>query len=383
MTRFVHSMRMTLAIGVVLFCLLQLEAGANPVISIPASPVVVTSMSTYSFVVRVEQVDSLFGYGITLTYNAADIVITNVVPLGYLRTTGGASVTSFTWFASNGELSVNEARLTLEPERTPSGDLFVVYFQAAQFNVTKSVPVVFSTCLMRDQYNTPIPCTSSDGLILLFPSNVRARAKVLLQGPYQSGGTMNTLLRDANYSAQRIAPHASAPLNFGAQLPVGVVDWVLVELRATPSGATLASKAAFLRSDGLVVAATSGTNDDVEFAVVPGSYYLIIRHHNHIDIMSSTAVALSFNPASTYDFSADANAAYGAGAQRMMTTGVYALWSGDASGDDYVDAADRNTTWNQRQLNGYYRGDLNLDGSVNSLDLNIALNNRFIGSNIP
>ncbi|WP_299886422.1 hypothetical protein [uncultured Lacinutrix sp.] len=113
-----------------------------------------------------------------------------------------------------------------------------------------------------------------------------------------------------------------------------IVDWVWVELRDANSNTTVVdSKSALLQRDGNIVE-IDGTSPLV-FNQAQGSYYIVIKHRNHLGIMTDTSVALS-GAISTIDFT-DANnqITFGTDAETTfgMPSGVVAMWSGDANGD--------------------------------------------------
>ena len=99
-----------------------------------------------------------------------------------------------------------------------------------------------------------------------------------------------------------------------------VVDWVLVEVRTgAEAGSTVGTRAAFVKADGSVVG-TDGT-PNVVLPVDSGSYFVVLRHRNHLAAMTATAV----------DF------AGGVGAVDLTT--------GDAFGDDARKSARRGCLW--------------------------------------
>ena len=122
-----------------------------------------------------------------------------------------------------------------------------------------------------------------------------ANVKAWLQGPYGSGA-MTTSLNTAGYIPMS-HPYAVAPWNYGGTesvtgIPAGVVDWVLVQLRTgTDSASTVATRAAFIKSDGTIVD-VDGTSTVVFSGVASGSYYVVVRHRNHLAVMSADTVTL-------------------------------------------------------------------------------------------
>lgn len=157
------------------------------------------------------------------------------------------------------------------------------------------------------------------------------------------------------------------------------VDWVLVELRDQNQPQTsIASQAALLQRDGDVVDAATGSNTLV-FNVVPGDYYLALRHRNHLGMLSAAPVTLSAN-ANLLDFSQMTTPVYGKDV-RIQQGLALLLPTGDANLDNKLIADgpnnDKNTvlgevlaspentgTHTNFQLPGYRVTDLNLDGKT-------------------
>jgi hypothetical protein len=225
---------------------------------------------------------------------------------------------------------------------------------------------------------------SSSGNTFLASQKVIASIKVFLEGPYSSG-SMRTDLNAGGYIPTS-QPYNTAPWDYTgtenvASIPAGVVDWVLVELRkGTASTTKVATRAAFLKNDGSTVD-LDGTSP-VAFAGVPaGDYYIVVRHRNHLAIMSASAVALSSSSV-LYDFTMSQNQAYGTDA--MISVGTsFAMISGDVDGSGVLNAADRGIAWNQRGLLGYQSSDVDLSGVCNAADRGIAWNNRGNLTQVP
>jgi hypothetical protein len=216
---------------------------------------------------------------------------------------------------------------------------------------------------------------------LIFPLSLSL--KTYLQGPYNtSTGLMNTTLRTSGTLASHFA---------GTPIPFNAVDSINIEIRnaASASASTIRKFApAWLLADGTIRSFTDTTKSFVEFYAAAGNYYVVVRHRNHLAIMSAASVGLS-SAGSNYDFTTAQTQAYGTNPMRQLTTGVFGLVGGDCSGsipgvqDGSVDALDRNETMNRRYLSGYRTSDVNLDGNTDSLDRNITLNNRNLISQVP
>jgi hypothetical protein len=114
---------------------------------------------------------------------------------------------------------------------------------------------------------------------------------------------------------------------------------VTVQFRTSPSGSTVYERTARLGSNGWTT---------VDVAAIPaGSYYIVVRHLNHLPVMTASPVALSDSSVASVDFtSVDAawrSPAYSAAVQRE-DGGEWMLWSADFDGNGLVDRAD-DQTW--------------------------------------
>jgi len=226
----------------------------------------------------------------------------------------------------------------------------------------------------------------------VFRSVITANLKVYLQGAYSGGGIMTTTLNSNNliplnsntaYSTLNYSYIASTVTSIPS---ADIVDWVLVELRTgTSSGTKVTARAGFLKNDGTVVD-TNGTSP-LQFAGLgEGNYYVVVRHRNHLAIMSASAISLSHNSV-LYDFSTTQSQAYGTNPTILLSGGVFGLYSGDSNKDGQITALDFNT-WNVNTKSGqtgYVTDDINLDGQVTALDFNFWNVNTKLGaiSNVP
>jgi len=222
--------------------------------------------------------------------------------------------------------------------------------------------------------------TNVSGELTITPAvtNKSLDVTVFLEGPF-NGTDMDT---DLNTAAliPLAQPYNTAPWNYTgtetvATIPVGVVDWVLVEFRDADNSAnadettTFLKKAYFLRSDGQIVDLDGVSLPDIGNPVLTDDLYVVVRHRNHIDVLSNTAVPLVGN-AYTYDFSTALTQAYGAGAGYKLLGGtVYGMVSGDADADGKVFATDF-VEWatESGNLGVYTPADMDFDGNVFASD---------------
>jgi hypothetical protein len=218
-----------------------------------------------------------------------------------------------------------------------------------------------------------------------------ASVKAFLQGPYvDAAGAMTTTLDTAGL-VPPAHPYGGNPWKYlgsetVAGIPAGVVDWVLVSLRTgTDSASTVATRAAFIKSDGTIVD-TSGSTPVVFSTVDTGHYHIVIHHRNHLAVMSANPMALS-STSTEYDFTTAQASAYSQGADGLKAVGTkFGMFAGNGNGDGTINATDRNAVWRVQNgsINGYYSGDFNLDGNVNATDRNAfwRLNNGTL-SQVP
>jgi hypothetical protein len=151
-----------------------------------------------------------------------------------------------------------------------------------------------------------------------------------------------------------------------------IVDWVWLELRDAVTPTTIrAARPALLQRDGDVVE-LDGTRP-VSMGYTNGSYYVVIRHRNHLGVMTASAQALSGTPAAI-NLKLAATATYGTNA-RQDVAGTQVLWCGNTVLDNslkYTGASnDRDPilvriggTVPTAVVNGYYMEDATLDGAV-------------------
>ena len=150
------------------------------------------------------------------------------------------------------------------------------------------------------------------------------------------------------------------------------VDWVWLELLdATDTATVVATRTGLLRRNGKV---TSPINHDpIDFSVGAGSYFLRVRHRNHLGVTLSDPIALSDSVVSV-NLSDPTTGTFGTDAQKSLN-GVYMLWPGDANHDGlvrYAGAAnDRDAvlmavggTPPTATSIGYKDADVNMDGIV-------------------
>ena len=202
-----------------------------------------------------------------------------------------------------------------------------------------------------------------------FISMIAAYIKSWLEGAYDvASHSMRTTLRDNSWIPNQ-SPYDADPITVET-IPDNVTDWVLVELRETADGPAIVSKSMFLKSDGDII---STTGDAPEFPdLSPGDYFVVIRHRNHLAIMSQIAHAFvaKGGSLSTIELRNAANV-YGENSVKELETGAWGMYTGDANSNGQIQTNDKNDYWwLQVGTSGYKSGDFNLNGQVQTSDKN-------------
>lgn len=217
----------------------------------------------------------------------------------------------------------------------------------------------------------------------IIQSYVNVNLKLFLQGPYSSGlmsNGLSTLLPLAQ-------PYNSAPWNYSgsekvSSIPADVVDWILVELRSNTSSSTvLKRRAGFIKKDGSIVDLDG--NSDLKFTDInSGNYYVVIKHRNHLDVMSSSAISLS-TTSSLFDFSTAASKAYGTNSLVNLGDGKYGMISGDGDANGLINILDYAVIYQNLNQTGYFLGDLDMNKIVDNNDFQKSGLGLFNSTKVP
>jgi len=228
--------------------------------------------------------------------------------------------------------------------------------------------------------STGVPTWSYTEIVHVRKASVKLDVKTMLEGPYAAAGDTMTAVLAGTGSIPLTSPYAEA-LRTASAIPSNVTDWVLVQLRSSASDTALVSESVFLGTDGrLSLDGVSVPGLPLEVSV--GRYYIVLKHRNHLSVMSSDSVFLSNAGTELYDFSTGADKAHGAG-EKQLSTGTWGMAAGDADSSGTVDASDRSATWNGRNQSGYLNADCNLSGTVDASDRSITWNNRNRSTSVP
>jgi len=221
-----------------------------------------------------------------------------------------------------------------------------------------------------------------------------------LEGANNGIGSMTTVLPSFTAGAPYFSsspfpltqPYSISPWNYAGNenvgtVPAGVVDWVYLELRqgSDPSLATASTtfckRSAFLKSDGTIVD-LDGVSP-VKFvngAPAPGNnVYIVIKHRNHLAIMSNNAVTKNGSGVYSYDFTDLGTKTYGYPDGIKLKGGKWSMVGGDGYPNGLIDTDDLSFSWNPTfgGFDGYYSGDFNMTGLVDTDDLSFIWNPNF------
>ncbi|WP_420575059.1 endonuclease/exonuclease/phosphatase family protein [Kordia sp.] len=218
----------------------------------------------------------------------------------------------------------------------------IVYLQGAAIN-----PYIGEEQLMRDDLrrNNLLPTTS----------------------PYADALTCEAAVFNANIGAENN----------------DIVDWLYVELRdASDNTLVKYGRSALLQRDGDIVD-IDGISTTLKLNVPPASYYVAVRHRNHLGVMTIGEVDLSSSVVSI-DFSLDSNfISYGNNPQTTsgIPSGRHAMWAGNVNDDSIIQYSGTNpdaptilsTVLNDvgnflnfptYTISSYHKNDVNMDGNI-------------------
>jgi len=203
---------------------------------------------------------------------------------------------------------------------------------------------------------------------------------ILLEGAFNGTNGMHLSLNTAALIPGS-QPYNTTPWNYtgleeASSIPADVVDWLLVELRdaTSPENASAATtltgwpKALFLKNDGSLLG-LDGNAPNIGNPVVNNNLYIVIRHRNHLDVLSNGPLVLAGNTY-TYDFTDAITKAFGGAlGYKQIASGVFGMVAGDSDADGEVSVLDFSTWASQFGGTGVYsKADNDMDGEVSVLD---------------
>lgn len=212
-------------------------------------------------------------------------------------------------------------------------------------------------------------------------SNGKSSLKVFLEGAYNN----NSLDMTAQLKVPVSQPYSESTWQYTgnesfSNTPTNLIDWVLIELRASLDNSSY-KFAALLLGDGKIVN-ENGLEDFSTHNISDGEYYIIVYHRNHLAIISSQMVNIS-NSQIIYDFSDSQSKTQGNNSMKELSNGVFGMYSGDSDANGVINNLDFGNVANNIFSSNYENGDLDLNGIINVLDYSKINSNIFKKSFVP
>lgn len=220
--------------------------------------------------------------------------------------------------------------------------------------------------------------------------------KVFLEGPYVAKADTMRAMYEPYFPVagdKYISPYNDKK-TCSKPFPVfdhSVVDWVYVEVWDYPPygmgngdkerGHLVDSTSALLLSDGTIVDIEG--NKYVSFEhLEDNEYYVLIRHRNHLSILSAKPITFSSEKISSIDFTRDIKSAFDKGGNSSTQSplkennGRLLMYAGECVADGMVMVSDVIKLLPYLNQSGYLTADMNFDGLVSNIDRLFILNNQ-------
>lgn len=215
------------------------------------------------------------------------------------------------------------------------------------------------------------------------------QGKAILEGAWRNGSMANDL-RKRNLipnTPPDVFPYNRDPMRsriFVDPIPDSVVDWIVIEFRRTLTDPKPIVYTGFITSNGNIIGRNGEyplTDSQIRFDSGVSNYYIAILHRNHLAVVTEEKVDLSRKQVmATLDFSKPELVMGRENALRPLAKTpsglIFGLPAGDINGDGVIDLYDQIGIWTERDFEGYFIWDTNLDGIITTRDLNFSINNR-------
>ncbi|MCD4651461.1 MAG: pre-peptidase C-terminal domain-containing protein [Candidatus Cloacimonetes bacterium] len=172
-----------------------------------------------------------------------------------------------------------------------------------------------------------------DGCVWSFTTSViSCQIKIYLKGAYNQAN--HNMVLDINGAIPLISPYSDALTILS--MPANIVDWVYVQLRSTPTGASIFEQSYLLQDDGFVV---DETGNPIGSNILAGDYYVVVTHRNHLGIMSADAQPFTASGTTLSNLTLDSST-YDSGIAnegvKLLETGIYGMIAGETTNPGYT-----------------------------------------------
>lgn len=211
---------------------------------------------------------------------------------------------------------------------------------------TPTIKTIYTIGEVNVAEHSSVTLKISEGFLSRF-IKIKINPKVFLQGALlnpETTGLMNDDLRDLGV-LPTLSPFGDGTtinpnvLNLGGVTSLGdvnndIVDWLWLEFRdQTDVTKVVKGVSVLLQRDGDVVA-LDGVSD-ISLGMIPKNYYVILKHRNHLGVMSAKPIALT-ETGTSINFTQNTTPTYGSNAQVALNNGSLALWTGDTNSNGQI-----------------------------------------------
>jgi hypothetical protein len=180
-----------------------------------------------------------------------------------------------------------------------------------------------------------------------------------------------------------------------------IVDWIYLEFRSGLNPAVVvASRRALLQRDGDIVSHIDGVSPVTLPGLMPGSYYVSVKHRNHLGIMSATPVNIANCAVNNVDFTSTPlwnNSVITTNGPAKIINAKNVMWSCDANTNKNIKYNGLNSDKDQilnmiggssginNVVTGYRSEDINMDGKIkyNGVDNDRVIILENVGTTTP
>lgn len=305
---------------------------------------------------------------------------------------------NYAWIDDSTNVAVNETN------GLNAANLIWQYWNGARWLNNKSSrrPAQFTPSRWAYSYADTVTQSGRFSIGTPVPSAPKLVTKVFLEGAFRNCSMQPDLLSEGMLpgTPPNVFPYTLDPMRATvslAPLPIDAIDWVVVELRRGISTPADFVKCGVLYADG-TIGNSDGRNRYLTFpdTLPVRDYHVIIRHRNHLAVMTATPWNLKEEDIVGADSPLDIAAGFvtlgGSAAMKAVSrenSGAfsYAMIAGDVNGDDVVDdngdRTDIDQLYTLRTQKGYFNEDVDLNGIVTTRDFTLSWNNRTRKSLVP